>query len=97
MSLTSFGSAAVKSFLTNEEMEAWKCIAIGMMSEEETMGDGKIERRRPSWRSERINNWMDELDRRGTDTWKVARKERIDGPLLQLQAPAGLHAWMVKS
>lgn len=78
-------------------MEAWKCIATGMMSEEETTGDGKIERRRPSWRSERINNWMDELDRRGTDTWKVARKERIDGPLLQLQAPAGLHAWMVKS
>lgn len=68
-----------------------------MMSEEETTGDGKIERRRPSWRSERINNWMDELDRRGTDAWKVARKERIDGPLLQLQAPAGLHAWMVKS
>ncbi|KAL5517183.1 hypothetical protein EMCRGX_G002681 [Ephydatia muelleri] len=31
---------------------------------------------------------MDELDRRGTDTWKVARKERIDGSLLQLQAPA---------
>ena len=23
-------------------MEAWKCIAIGMMSEEETTGDGKI-------------------------------------------------------
>ena len=43
MSLTSFGSAAVKSFLTNEEMEAWKCIAIGMMSEKETTGDGKIE------------------------------------------------------
>ena len=78
-------------------MEAWKCIATGMMSEEETTGDGKIERRRPSWRSERINNWMDELDRRGTDTWKVARKERIGGPLLQLQAPAGLNAWMVKS
>ena len=98
MSLTSFGSAAVKSFLTNEEMEAWKCIAIGMMSEEETTGDGKIERRRPSWRSaRRIHNWMDELDRRGTDTWKVARKERIDGSLLQLQAPAGLQAWMVKS
>ena len=63
-----------------------------MMSEEETTGDEKIERRRPSWRSEGINNLMDELDRRGTDTWKVARKERIDGPLLQLQAPAGLHA-----
>ena len=43
------------------------------------------------------HNWMDELDRRGTDTWKVARKERIDGSLLQLQAPAGLQAWMVKS
>ena len=66
-----------------------------MMSEEETTGDGKIARRRPCWRSDRMKNWMDELDRRGTDIWKVARKERVDGPLLQLQAPAGLHAWMV--
>ena len=60
--------------------------------------DAKIERRRPSWRSEEyMHNWMDELDRRETDTWKVARKERIDGSLLQLQAPAGLQAWTVKS
>ena len=63
MSLTSFGSAAVKSFLTNEEMEAWKCIAIGMMSEEETTDDGKIERRRPSWRSEEYTiGWMSWID-----------------------------------
>ena len=98
MSLTSFGSAAVKSFLTNEEMEAWKYIAIGMMSEEETTGDGKIERRRPSWRSEEYTiGWMSWIDGEHADTWKVARKERIDGSLLQLQAPAGLQAWMVKS
>ena len=78
MSLTSFGSAAVKSL----QMEAWKCIATGMMSEEETTGDGKIERRRPCWRSDRINNWMDELDRRGTDTCMESGQERrIDGPL----------------
>ncbi|KAL5469541.1 hypothetical protein EMCRGX_G030811 [Ephydatia muelleri] len=58
-----FGSAAVKFFLTNEEMEAWKCIAIGMMSEEETTGDGKIERRRPSWRSEEYTiGWMSWID-----------------------------------
>ena len=63
MSLTSFGSTAVKSFLTNEEMEAWKCIAIGMMSEEETTDDGKIERRRPSWRSEEYTiGWMSWID-----------------------------------
>ena len=98
MSLTSFGSAAVKSFLTNEEMEAWKCIAISMMLEEETTGDGKIERRRPSWRSEEYTiGRMSWIDGEQTCTWKVARKERIDGSLLQLQAPAGLQAWMVKS
>ena len=58
-------------------MEAWKCIATGIMSEEETTGDGIIERRRPSWRSERINNWMDELDIRGTDTGKWLGKKGL--------------------
>ena len=67
----------------------------GMMSEEETMEDGKISRRRPNWRSDRVNKWMDELDGRGTDLWKVAIKEREDGPVLQLQPPTGLQAWMI--
>ena len=63
MSLTSFGCAAVKSFPTNEEMEAWRCIATGMMSEEATTGDGKIERRRPSWRLEEYTiGWMSSID-----------------------------------
>ena len=57
-----------------------------MMSEEETTEDRKISRRRPNWRSDRMNKWMDELDRRGTDLWKVARKERVDGPVLQSSA-----------
>ena len=52
------------------------------MSEEETTEDGKILRRRPNWRSDRMNKWMnkwmDELDGRGTDLWKVAIKERVD-------------------
>ena len=38
-----------------------------------------------------MNKWIEELDRRGTEVWKVARKERVDGPLLQLQPPA---AWL---
>ena len=78
-------------------MEAWKCIAIGMMSEEETTGDGKIERRRPSWRSEEYTiGWMSWIDGEQTHG-KWPGKKRIDGSLLQLQAPAGLQAWMVKT
>ena len=53
--------------------------------EEETADDGKIARRRPNWRSNRMNKWMDEQDRQGTDLWKVARKKREDGPVLHLQ------------
>ena len=67
-----------------------------MMSEEETMEDGKISRRRPNWRSDKMIKWIDELDRRGTDLWKVARKERVDGSVLQVEPPTGLQAWMVK-
>ena len=60
--------------ITSDEKEAWKCVTSGMMSEEETMEDGKISRRRPNWRSDKMTKWIDELDRRGTDLWKVERR-----------------------
>lgn len=44
-----------------------------------------------------MNEWLDELDRRGTDMWKVARKERVDGSPQQLDPPDGLPAWMVNA
>ena len=81
--------------ITSDEKEAWKCVTSGMMSKEETMEDRKISRRRPNWRSDKMNKWIDELDIRGTDLWKVPRKERVDGSVLQVQPPTGLQAWMV--
>ena len=83
--------------LTSEEKNTWISITTAMMSEEEVTDDGRISRRRPSWRSRRMNEWLDELDRRGTDMWKVARKERVDGPPRQLDPPDGLPAWMVNA
>ena len=62
--------------------------SAGMMSEEETADDRKIVRKRPNWTSDRMNKWID----RGTDLRKVATKEKVDGPVLQLQPSAGLQA-----
>ena len=41
----------------------------GMMSEEDTMEDGKISRR-PNWRSDKMNKWIDELGYRSVESSK---------------------------
>ena len=71
VSLTSFGSTAVQSL----QMKKWRHGSALQLTSCQRTGDGKIERRQPSWRSERINNWMEELDRR-TDTWKVDEEKK---------------------
>lgn len=79
-----------------DEEAAWKTLYPAAMSEEECEEDGRISRRRPSWRSDKLNGWMDELDARGNEKWKMARKERSLGTPLELQAPSCVQQWMLK-
>ena len=77
-------------------MEAWKCIAIGMMSEEETTGDGKIERRRPSWRSEEYTiGWMSWIDGEQIHGKWPGKKGLMD--LSPVTGPGWFASLMVKS
>ena len=64
-----------------------------MMSDEEPMPDGKIARRRPSWRSETFNEFMDQ--RANSSFKKSARKERILSEPIETSPPANIKDWMI--
>ena len=77
----SFGNTTVRLLQVTKRRRGSALQRVGC--EEETADDGKIARM-PNWRSDRMNKWMDEQDRQGTDLWKVARNKRVDGPVLHL-------------
>ena len=67
-----------------------------MMSDEEPMPDGKIARRRPSWRSETFNEFMETLDQRANSSFKKsATKERILSTPID-SSPAYIKDWMIQ-
>ena len=57
-------------FITKSETAMWNDVTPPMMSDEEPMPDGKIDRRRPSWRSEAFNELMDTLDERANSSFQ---------------------------
>ena len=79
-----------------DEEDAWRTLCPAAMSEEECEDDGRITRRRPSWRSDKLNEWMDDLDAKGNEKWRMARKERNLGTPLELPAPSSVQPWMHK-
>ena len=60
-----------------DEQAKWEGIKPCMMSDEETLPNGKLARKRPSWRSDAFNNFMDVLDACADASLKTARKERV--------------------
>eukprot|EP00731_Ephydatia_muelleri_P031402 Em0022g916a len=78
--------------LKDDEKQLWGDIKPTMMSEEESDDQNAqtIQRRRPSWRSDRLNDFIDDLDERinGTSNSKLhPKKQRIEGPLLDASTP----------
>ena len=66
-----------------------------MMSDEEPLPDVKIARKRPGWRGENFNKFMDELDTRENASFKQsARKERILSSSVEGPAPTNAKEWM---
>ena len=77
------------------EMKAWKYMRADMMSEEENDGDGFI-RHRYSWRSDKLNKFIEKLDKRhGKSTRAGPAKKRIYGQMITKQTPENLPPWMV--
>ena len=75
----------------------WNDVTPPMMSDEEPMPDSKIARRRPSWRSETFNEFVDTLDQRANSSFKKsARKERILAEPIGSSPPANIKNWMIE-
>ena len=81
--------------ITDEEMEKWKDIYPTMMSDEETLDNKNLKRRRPSWRSSEFNELMDELDQRSESNSKHPRKNRVIGTPLKNDPPTNAKEWML--
>ena len=58
-----------------DEQAKWKEIKPCMMSDIETLPNGKLARKRPCWRSNVFNDFMDVLDAHADASLKTARKE----------------------
>ena len=68
-----------------------------MMSDEEPLLDGKVARRRPSWRSETFDELMETLDQRANSSFKKsARKERILSTPIDSSPAANIKDWMIQ-
>ena len=67
-----------------------------MMSDEEPLPEGKIGRKRPSWRADSFNELMDTLDLRATSSFqRSARKERVPLSPIKTAPPSNIKDWMV--
>ena len=76
------------------EKQKWEDVTVAMMSDEEVLLDGSIKRKRPSWRSSELNEFLSSLDSRADANMKGARKQRIDGSPVKLAPPSGCPQWM---
>ncbi|KAL5486604.1 hypothetical protein EMCRGX_G019106 [Ephydatia muelleri] len=87
--------------LKDDEKQLWGDIKPTMMSEEESDDQNAqtLQRRRPSWRSDRLNDFIDDLDERinGTSNSKLhPKKQGIEGPLLDASTPPTAQPWMIR-
>jgi len=81
--------------VTESEKEKWDDIHPCMMSDEESLSDGTIARRRPEWRSQELNDLIDQLDERADTSMKNARKQRVLMSPWKVAVPNGSKPWMI--
>lgn len=76
-------------------MGLWNDVVPEMMSDEEPMPDGRIARKRPSWRGNTFNDFMDRLDLRANSSFKrSARKERVLSSPIETPPPQTIKEWI---
>ena len=78
----------------DEEQAKWEDVKPCMMSDEEALPDGKIARKRPCWRSDGFNTFMDLLDACADAVMKTARKERMLCSPWKVASPSCCQEWM---
>ena len=81
----------------NEEKDKWAPLRPAHMSEEEELEGGSMLRKRPTWRSEELDAFIETLDKRADlASTSTGRKERKLGSPLQSSVPDGLPTWMLR-
>lgn len=81
--------------MKDNEKEKWKDIKPEMMSDEEVLPDGTIERKRLSWRSQELDDFCCTLDARADAFSKTAKKTRVLGSPVECAPPAECPSWML--
>ena len=84
-----------KHLVGESEKNKWEDITVSVMSDEEVLSDGSIERKAPSWRSAELNEFLRTLDNRADANLKCARKQRVEGSPLKVAPPSGYPQWML--
>ena len=82
-------------FVSGDEQVKWEEVQPCMMSDEETRPDGRLARKRPCWRSDAFNNFMDELDSHADGFLKQARKECVLSSPWKIASPSCCQDWMI--
>ena len=77
-----------------DEQAKWEDIKPCTMSDEETLPNGKLARKRPCWRSDAFNNFMDVLNACADASLKTARKERVLSSPWKSATPSSCKDWM---
>ena len=81
--------------MRDDEKEKWDDIKPEMMSDEEVLPDGTIERKQLSWRSQELNEFLCTLDTRADAASKTARKARVLGPPVECVPLPTCPSWML--
>ena len=81
-------------FVSDDEQAKWEEVQPCMMSDEETRPDGRLARKRPCWRSDAFNNFIDELDSLADASLKQARKECVLSSPWKIVSPSCCKDWM---
>ena len=79
------------------ELDKWQDIIPTMMSDEEDVGNNTFRVHRQEWRSQEMNDFLDELDQRAESAMKSShpRKSRVVGTPVKMSAPEQVKPWMV--
>ncbi len=71
----------------------WKYVSAEMTTEEDTGSDDNFIRHRQSWRSEKFNNFIDQLD--SAKNAKTLAKKREIGSDVERDVPQVAKTWLI--
>ncbi len=78
---------------SSQVQSLWNDVSAEMMTEEDTGSDDNFIRHRQSWRSEKFNNFIEELD--SAKNAKTLAKKREIGSGIERDVPQVAKTWLI--